>query len=360
MIESEKHRENLITIAHKIEKRWKRSPFDEKGNPMEDYLEYLSLMYDLETSEIVKHLGAFPNITSLREFAKQINRNQEKLQNLLDGLDKKGFIAKIGGKYSLPSPLMVYDMPIIMTENYEGKNGKKFAELSRKFYEDGYYKRWETTEEGIPRTRILTVSEQIEPGQKVVPLEEVYDIIDKYDTFSVMPCPCRARAEIEGIRKCKDKYPIHTCILFGIFAGSIAKKNDPNIKLITKEEVIKITKEAAEIGLLHLTQNNTETGFILCACCECCCGMLKGLTKFDNPRAVAKANYIPKVDAELCVACGTCIDRCKFDAITVDAVAEMDEKRCIGCGLCAVTCPQEAIKMVRLEREVIAKNNWSF
>ncbi len=48
-----------------------------------------------------------------------------------------------------------------------------------------------------------------------------------------------------------------------------------------------------------------------------------------------------------------CLERCKFNAITVDGVAQIDRDKCLGCGLCAVTCPSNAITMVRFERENI-------
>jgi heterodisulfide reductase subunit A-like polyferredoxin len=85
--------------------------------------------------------------------------------------------------------------------------------------------------------------------------------------------------------------------------------------------------------------------------------MLKGLTRLDNPRAIAKANFLSKVDADLCVACGTCLERCKFNAITINEYAEIDSDKCVGCGLCAVTCPEKALSMVRFEREIIPGAN---
>ena len=81
--------------------------------------------------------------------------------------------------------------------------------------------------------------------------------------------------------------------------------------------------------------------------------MLGGLTRFDNPRAIARANYISKIDEDLCDACGTCLERCKFNAITINDFAEINSDKCIGCGLCAVTCPNDAITMVRFKREKI-------
>jgi len=81
--------------------------------------------------------------------------------------------------------------------------------------------------------------------------------------------------------------------------------------------------------------------------------MIGGLTRLDNPRALARANFVSEVNEDLCAACGTCLERCKFGAIEVDSIAIIDQEKCVGCGLCAVTCPEKALKMVRFEREII-------
>ena len=60
--------------------------------------------------------------------------------------------------------------------------------------------------------RVLTVSEHIEPGHEILPLEEVYSIIDGHSSFAIIPCPCRLRAGISGVRECTDKYPIERCL----------------------------------------------------------------------------------------------------------------------------------------------------
>ncbi|MBY8987681.1 MAG: 4Fe-4S binding protein, partial [Candidatus Lokiarchaeota archaeon] len=267
---------------------------------------------------------------------------------------ERGFIIKLGRNYAQPMPLFVYDIPFILKKNIEHKDSKKFAELSRKFFiDDKYYKTWQTSRKGTPRFRVLTVSEEIESEKEIIPIEEVYKIIDRWEDFAIIPCPCRQRKEVEGIRECKDTYPIHNCTLFGPYAKAVLEMNDPDIKSATREDIRKLTKEASEIGLVHCTDNRAENTTILCACCECCCGMIGGLTRFDNPRAIARANFISKVDEELCLACGTCLERCKFDAIEINDKAEINPDKCVGCGLCAVTCPENSLSMVRFEREDI-------
>jgi heterodisulfide reductase subunit A-like polyferredoxin len=63
---------------------------------------------------------------------------------------------------------------------------------------------------------------------------------------------------------------------------------------------------------------------------------------------LASSGYIAQVDADLCAACGTCVDFCQFAAISVDnGFAHVDAAACIGCGVCVAHCLQEAISLRR-------------
>ncbi|MBD3195658.1 MAG: hypothetical protein GF317_11410 [Candidatus Lokiarchaeota archaeon] len=354
MIKSENHKKNLVEIAKKLQKKSQSCPTNEKGEPTETYLEYISLMYNPTVSEIVKHLEIFPKSTSLLKLSKEIGKSKKEIQSLLEEPIKRSFVFSLGKRYSLANPLMIHDSPFILKENYEHKDIEKFAKLSRKYFEqEKYYKIWETSRRGNPRMRVLTVSEKIEKKDHIVPIEEVYHIIENNDEFALIPCPCRLRKEIEGERKCKDKYPIHNCILMGPIARGLIELGDEGVKKVDRNKVKEITQKATELGLVHCTDNIAENCSILCACCECCCGTIGGLTRYDNPRAIARANYISEVDIDKCCACGTCLERCKFEAITIEETAQININMCVGCGLCAFTCPEEAIKIKRYEREDI-------
>ena len=353
MIVNEEHKADLIKLAKEYKYSAQSYPGIEEEEPKETYLKYLSLMYNPEIVKIMLQLPIMPKTMSIRKFAKKLGVDKNELISKLETHVKRGFVVRLGNSYARPSPLQVHDMPFILKENLNREDIVKFAQLSREYFDDGYYKAWETNRKDIPRTRILTVSEKVEPGHQIMPFEEVYKIIDDQTVFAIFPCPCRMRKEVEGIRKCKDKYPINNCITFGAFAKGLLEMGDPAVKAASKEDVTRITKEAAELGLVHMTDNNATNSHILCQCCECCCGNLAGLTRLDNPRCIARANYISSIDVELCVACGTCIERCKFDAITVEDFAQVNSDKCVGCGLCAVTCPEEAITMKRFERESI-------
>jgi MinD superfamily P-loop ATPase len=51
-------------------------------------------------------------------------------------------------------------------------------------------------------------------------------------------------------------------------------------------------------------------------------------------------------DAALCTRCGECERRCRFEAITVDAISEAN---CEGCGLCVLACPAQALRLEAVE-----------
>ncbi|MGL5259821.1 MAG: 4Fe-4S dicluster domain-containing protein [Lachnospiraceae bacterium] len=64
-----------------------------------------------------------------------------------------------------------------------------------------------------------------------------------------------------------------------------------------------------------------------------------------------KSKKIAEVSA-LCVACGTCMNECPLNAITINygIKAKIDLNNCVGCGKCSKVCPASVIAIV--DREV--------
>jgi ferredoxin len=60
------------------------------------------------------------------------------------------------------------------------------------------------------------------------------------------------------------------------------------------------------------------------------------------------SGFKPRHEPDLCTSCGTCIDRCPTEALTMENEdkPELNLDRCIGCGVCATGCDFEAITLV--------------
>ena len=86
----------------------------------------------------------------------------------------------------------------------------------------------------------------------------------------------------------------------------------------------------------------------ICNCCGCCCTFLRLINEnwgLDN--ILSYSNYVANVDADTCVACGVCEDRCPVGAIKVAGeLAGVDPSKCLGCGACTSTCDSAAVRLV--------------
>jgi len=52
-----------------------------------------------------------------------------------------------------------------------------------------------------------------------------------------------------------------------------------------------------------------------------------------------------KINYELCINCGLCLDKCKFEAIIYEDCYKIDHYACEGCSVCQRICPVGAISM---------------
>ena len=219
------------------------------------------------------------------------------------------------------------------------------------FIRDGYYRNYEGSRKGTRTFRAIPVNRAIEHGQRVMGQEEAHAIIDASGFVTLVSCPCRTRTEKLGIRECKDRNPIGTCIMpgfTGLYFHSLGLGKE-----VTKEQARQYLDEMQDLGLVAITENHTNPAHaIICLCCECCCSQVRGRTRWDNLTAIAPSNFVPSPD-ENCVHCGKCAKRCFFGAITVDEKGKgwaIDEAKCLGCGVCTITCKKSALTLKRVDR----------
>lgn len=305
------------------------------------------------------------NINEIKEIS---GMELDQLEKLLESLMLEGVIV---GHQSRGTGVMVYRlMPLIPAGIFEftfmrGKRGEKemklvkifdklfdeFSEASQRNY-DSLIPQYEKIMS--PISRVVPIEEEIEvPKEIVFPYDEVSKIIDKYDDISISYCYCRHEKDLLE-KSCKVTEERENCFMFGKSAIFAIKYGFG--KPISKEEAKKVIKKAADDGLVHkafhIHQDPQKDEEAFCNCCKCCCGISQLYYRGCVPMYTI-ANYMPKVSEDDCIGCGTCIEKCPMEAISLeDDKAHINEEICIGCGVCAHLCPEDAVSLEHNNREV--------
>lgn len=219
----------------------------------------------------------------------------------------------------------------------------EYHDLWQKFMEEEWPNFARMFEKILPKpfTRVVPVGQSIEAGkQQILDADSVDKIIQESDTIAVTRCTCRVIA-----KKC-DK-PLEVCLQVGNAAKYTIDRGSG--REVSKEEALRILRDAEQEGLVHVTMNKTHAGHFICNCCSCCCQAFPLLIS-EGLNLCAPSRFQAEIDADACTACGTCEDRCYFNAIATTAhenqpVSQVVAEKCMGCGLCQITCPENAITM---------------
>jgi ferredoxin len=322
------------------------------GDFSRPFIEFLRLLYTPEQADVVQHLQmGVRSMRSAADLAGLTGKSADEVENLLAPLARDGRVMGFAGSYGLPAIPMFLNHHQFKAET--GPHDLEAAKLYQQFFiQDGFYKYYESSEQGTQIMRVIPVQRSVREGQKILDSEEAHRIIDAVSNISLVPCPCRTRTEKLGIRECKQEYPVGSCIM--VESSALYFQHIGVGKKVNAEEAKKYFDDMQDLGLVATTENYADAGhMVICLCCGCCCSQLRGRTRWDNPDAVAPSNFVAE-STEDCVLCGTCEDRCFFGAITLDedlGKSVVDANKCMGCGVCTLTCAHDAMRLKRLERE---------
>ncbi len=282
-------------------------------------------------------------LETAQQISERLGRDYGATRQLLKDLARHGLIragkADDGFGYGLlPFVVGIY-------ENQIGNMDKELASL----FED-YYQRAFTKVLAVQPAfhRVVPVGENIKMDMQVAPYESAAGIIEKAQSWGVLDCICRVQTALIG-KPCK--HPVDVCMAFSsepdAFAGSTV------IKAITKEESYAVLRRAEEAGLVHSVSNSQKGNWYICNCCTCSCGILRGMAEIGIANVIASSPFVNTVDEDLCTACGLCVEKCQFGALSVDGAASVDRVKCVGCGVCVGTCADKALILVRRPDEEI-------
>jgi len=194
----------------------------------------------------------------------------------------------------------------------------------------------------VPQIRTVPVGEAVDAQLEVLAYERAEELVRAQDRFSVAPCICRREKRLVG-EGC-DK-PLETCMSFGMAADFYIRNGLG--RAIGKEEALGILKQAETAGLV-LSPGNAKEPLFICACCGCCCGVLRSVKRYPKPASLVSSAFVAQVNLDTCAGCGTCTDRCQMEAVWLDdGKVVLDTDRCIGCGLCVSTCSTASLSLKR-------------
>lgn len=192
-------------------------------------------------------------------------------------------------------------------------------------------------------SKVIPVNKALESRQWIMPTSQAIEILRNSRIFVLTDCECRTL-----FKRCHN--PVNVCFLVNDAAESALDRGEG--RQVSLDEARDVLEKANDHGLVHLTIYNPEQFiFALCSCCSCCCHDLQILKRYHRMDFIARSDYFPVTDHDLCTGCGTCVERCVFEARTLrEDRLTLVEEQCYGCGLCVTRCPEEAITMELADR----------
>ncbi len=305
-------KEKVLDYANKIS-RTKRGAKDEIKP---EYPEY-RILEPVVTEEMAE-VGLCLELRvpqSAAEVAAKCGKSVEETEKLLWELAMAGaaFVNKIDGVDKYWHEIWVPGHMEMMVNNKE--NVRKYPVIAECF--DLYGKRRGPMGAGkfpvgLGPMRVIPIEKAIQGETRRASYEEVSKYLNDNTVFSVSDCSCRtSRAALgEGCGHLKEDM----CIQMGHAAEYYIRTGRG--RAITREEAFEIIRRAEENGLMHSIPNLDGEGktHAICNCCGCGCFAMRLANAWTNPDIV-RSNYVSKVDAEKCVACGECVENCPTNAL---------------------------------------------
>ena len=295
-------------------------------------LRILKQLFTEEEAELATSLHMIPE--QVKDIAKRLGRDEDKLEKLLKTMLKKGLVL-----YASRNGIETYMQAQFVIGIWEYQVDLLTKELIKDFNEYVPYLTDEMYKHKTQQLRVVPVSASINAETKIMDYEEAEKIIKSQSKIIVAPCICRK--EHTMLDKGCDK-PLETCL---VFAGGAYYYEERNIgRTISQDEAIEILHNAIDNGLV-LQPGNSKKPMNICMCCACCCQILKNLKNNEKPAKIINSSYFAQVDEEQCTACEACEEVCPMDAITIEETAFVNVDRCIGCGLCITRCEFDSMTL---------------
>ncbi len=300
----------------------------------------LQRLFTPQDAHLALQLSAMPE--PLAVIHKRVKREMsvEELGTALDSMADRGLIEKHGKRYG---------KSMFVVGIYERQVNRLTPELERdtlQYFDEAFAQTVHTKKTGQMRTVPVNQSIAVERG--IAQYDDIAAFVRaSKGPFAVMECVCQQGRDLVG-SPCKQTDGREHCLTLGPAAKAMVESGVA--RYLTQNEMLAALELADRDGLVLQPQNTLNPMFV-CCCCGCCCGVLTTAKKLEHPAEFFSASFYAEVNEARCEGCGTCLERCQMEAVTVaDGTAIVDVLRCIGCGLCITTCPSEALHLTAKDR----------
>ncbi len=338
---------NKDEVYRILAERLNRNPV---GTPINDTL--MAILHRLYTESEAIVGSKFPMIPiALEKIADITGIEDKQLKIILDGMAEKGLVLDIPRKdtfYYMLVPMVIGFFEYTFMRVLDNVELKDLAELFQAYFNNKEV-RDEFAGKDTKMMRTL-VYENVIPmavETEVLTYERASEIIRQSGGGAISICPCRHKASHLG-KSCGA--PLEVCTSLGSAAEWIIRRGLG--KPATVDELLQILDQTEKLGLVHNCDNVLNKPAYICHCCGCCCVILTGINK-TGQYATQPSNFIPELNAETCIGCGTCAERCHIKAISMQydksgsEVPVVNKEACLGCGVCASACPSGSLTMSR-------------
>ncbi len=278
------------------------------------------------------------------EITSKLNLPLDETIDLLERMVEKG---QISGWMSRSAGARKYALMPFAVGFYEeqlDRMDEEFAQLLEEYFEKARGGTLFASEPAI--FKVVPVNKSVETELIIHRYDQAERLVETSASWGIRDCICKKQKGLIG-KPCT--YPASVCLTLAPRRENAFEGHEIT-KPITKDEALTILRDSAQAGLVHCTMNIQHDHTYICNCCTCCCGVLRGLTQYDQPHAFVNSDFIISIDTDLCAGCGTCVDRCQFDALSVpEDVSVANTDRCIGCGVCTIECPENALTLIARE-----------
>jgi len=339
--------------------------FPQGAPPSELLFKILRMLFSENEAGLVSSLPIKP--FTAKKAALIWKKPESEARKVLDSLAERGLLVDNDwhgrSVYSLPPPMAGF-FEFSMMRVRQDIDQKLLAELLYQYLnveEDFIKALFVNGETQLGRVFVHEPALPSDNSLEVLDYERASEAIKTSRHRAIGVCYCRHKMMHVG-RACDA--PRDICMTFNTVAFSLTKHGIA--RPVDVKEGLDLLEQAYERNLVQFGENVRGSVSFICNCCGCCCEALLGIKRFGSVFPI-HTNFLPRVDEAGCSGCGTCMDVCPVEAMSLVSAndphqpkkrkARLNQASCLGCGVCVRTCPSRSIALIPHPQRVITPLN---